>query len=141
MSDDRNAILLPQLRVHPDEIKWYFIGDYYDGPISGLAYFRDQIYRFCCFQEDIPEHYIYVLQQLTTAELAEEMRIKEKFEALVGTHWSFDKDGNPFPRVLFSGEMSKKFFEEEKPAAPPQPWDRTVVAWFDNRIDTDASPN
>jgi hypothetical protein len=131
MPKERSTILTENLRVDPSEVQWHFTADYYDGPISGLAFFREHLYRFCCFQEDIPEHHVYVLQQLTPEELAEELRIKGRFEALVGTHWSFDRDGKQLPHVLHPKESWKDFYETEKIVRGVDPWDRPVVAWFD----------
>ena len=91
MSKDRSKILTDALRVSPSEVRWHFAADYYDGPISGLAFFRERIYRFCCFLEDVPEHHVYVLHELAPEELTEELRIKEKFETFVGTHSSYDQ--------------------------------------------------
>jgi hypothetical protein len=127
---DRSTILAEALRVNPSDVRWHFTADYYDGPISGLAIFRDRLYRFCCFPEDIPDHHVYVLHELTPEELTEELRIKAKFEALVGTHWSYDREGNPLPKVLRRGD-SKRFYDEEKSNPSPDPRDRPVVAWFD----------
>ena len=133
MLRDRSTILKDDLRISPSELRWHFIADYYDGPISGLAFFRQRLYRFCCFPEDIPEQHVYVLHELTQDELAEELRIKKKFEALVGTHWSFDGEGKPLPQVMHSKESWKRFYEDEKSDRRVDPWDRPVVAWFDVR--------
>ena len=74
MPADRSMILKEALKVKPTDVHWHFIADYYDGPISGLLYFRGGIYRFCCFPEDIPDQHIYVVQELTPEELNEECR-------------------------------------------------------------------
>jgi hypothetical protein len=131
MQPDRSKVLTETLRVKSSEVSWHFTADYYDGPISGLAFFRKHLHRFCCFQEDIPLHYNYVLQELTPDELTEELRIKAKFETLVGTHCSFDETGNPLPRVVRSAESAQRFYSEEKFDRRADPFDRPVVAWFD----------
>jgi len=131
MPRERSTILKNELRVSPSDVRWHFTADYYDGPISGLAFFRERLYRFCCFPEDVPEHHVYVLHELTPDELAEELRIKTKFETLVGTHWSFDREGEPLSRVVRPGESWKAFYDEEKIERRADPWDRPVVAWFD----------
>jgi hypothetical protein len=130
MSDDRSMILKESLKVKPTDVRWHFIADYYDGPISGLLYFRERICRFCCFPEDIPDQHIYVVQELTPEELKEELRIKEKFENLVGTHGSFGPDGRPLAGALRDESSLKRFYDEEKfeqRVASDQP----VIAWFD----------
>lgn len=134
MPKDRNEILKQTLKVKASEVRWHFIANYYDGPISGLAFFRERLYRFCCFPEDIPDHYVYVLQELTPEELKEELRLKAKFEALVGTHYSFDQNGERVGRVMRSEESTKRFYAEEKSDHQPDPcdpWACPVVAWFD----------
>jgi hypothetical protein len=134
MPTDRSEILKQTLRVKSSEVQWHFIANYYDGPISGLAFFQDRLYRFCCFPEDIPDHHIYVLQELTPDELKEELRVKTKFEALVGTHWSFEQDGKRPERIMRSKESSKQFYDEERfdrRKDSCDPWARSVVAWFD----------
>lgn len=131
MSNHRSAVLVPSLEVDPAEVRWHFIADYHDGPISGLAFFRGRICRFCCFPEDIPGQHVYVLHDLTPEELAEELRDKKAFEDSVGTHWSFDEEGQPLPVVMRSAEAAKRYYEEQSLAGSPRPSDRTVVAWFD----------
>lgn len=130
-----HQLLAKDRRVAASEVKWYFISDFYDGPISGLALFRGRIVRFCCFPEDVPEQRIYVLQELTEEELAEELRVKQKFELLVGTHGCFDADGKLLPPVIRSEESQKRFFEEEGPTqtSNPHPKDRPVIGWFDSK--------
>jgi hypothetical protein len=139
MVEDRSSILTQALRVSAREVLWHFTADYYDGPISGLAFFKERLYRFCCFPEDIPQHHVYVLHELTAVEMAEELRLKAKFEELVGTHWSYDKDGKPLPEVLRSQESWKQFYGEEKFGHRPDPRDRPVVAWFDAAEPGDSS--
>ena len=124
-------LLNPTLEISSNAIRWYFIQDYYDGPIAGLAIYQDQIYRFCCFQEDIPGQMIYVLQELTEPELAEGKRLKSKFERMVGTYGCFDEDGNPKPRFVASDDSKAQFFAEEIAGPVPEPQDRPIVAWFD----------
>lgn len=131
MDDDHARILTDALRVTSSDVRWYFTADFYDGPISGLALFREQLYRFCCFPEDIPHQHVYVLHELTPEELTEELGIKAKFEAFVGTHWSFDKDGKRVPRILRPSELWHNFYDEKKLDRVFDPRDRPVVAWFD----------
>jgi hypothetical protein len=130
MPEDRSIILQDALKVSRSEVRWHFIADYYDGPISGLAFFRDRLYRFCCFPEDIPEQHVYVLQELTPEERAEALRRKANFEEYVGTHWSFDNEGKPLPHIIRPHTLNKRFYDEEKPCRPDLR-DRPVVAWFD----------
>jgi hypothetical protein len=117
------------LRVEFGEANWFFIADYYDGPISGLAYFRKTLHRFCCFPDDIPDHFVYVLHELSEAEQVELLRQKEKFEQMVGTHWSFDVDGQPLALVTLAPALSQQYYAEEKYVSV-WPDERPIVAWF-----------
>lgn len=128
---DRASILIETLKVKSAAVHWHFIADYYDGPISGLAYYQKRLFRFCCFPEDIPNQHVYVLQDLTPDELVEELRIKDKFERLVGTHWSFDFDGKPLPSISRDKLLAGQFYDEESIVRERQPSDRQIVAWFD----------
>ena len=130
MPNDRSTILTEALRINPAEVRWHFFSNFYDGPISGLAFFRERLYRFCCFPEDISEQRVYVLHELTPEELTEELRLKEKFEKFVGTHWSFDQEGKRMPRVLHPEESWKRYYDEEKSSHNVDPRDRPIIAWF-----------
>jgi hypothetical protein len=80
MPKKHHAGLPAELKIHSDEVQWFFIENYYDGPISGLAIFKNQIVQFCCFQEDIPEHYIYVLHQLSADALSKAHHAKSNLK-------------------------------------------------------------
>jgi hypothetical protein len=133
MSLDPATIFSESLRIHPKEVTWYFIADYYDRPISGLAYFRDRLYACYYFPTDLPHQHLYVLQELTAEELTEELRLKNKFEALVGTHWSFDRSGNPLPKILRPPALSQSFYQEEQSPARTYLSDRPSSGWFDQQ--------
>jgi hypothetical protein len=133
MSQSRESVLVPALKIPAADVQWYFMSAYYDGPISGLAIYRGRILRFCCFPEDISKQTTYVLQELSEAELVEEKRVKRKFETMVGTHGCFDEQGELLPEFFGSDESRAQFFREEPPDSSrvPTPYDRPVVAWFD----------
>jgi hypothetical protein len=133
MSLDRATIFSESLRICAKAVTWYFIADYYDRPLAGLAYFRDRLYACYYFPTDLPQQQIYVLQELTAEELTEELRLKDKFEALVGTHWSFDRAGQPLPRILRPPALSQRFYQEEQSAAREYLSDRPISGWFDHQ--------
>ena len=130
-AEERALILAEELRIDASEVRWFFAADFIDGPISGLAFYRENLYRFCCFPEDIPDPHVYVLHELTEDELSEELRIKAKFEALVGTHLSFDLSGRPLPRVLRSRDRWNDFYNTEQIGGEIDPCSRPIFAWFD----------
>lgn len=131
MSKDRLQILTPEKKIACDQVRWYYITHFYDHPIHGLAQVRGEIYRFCCFPEDVPYQHIYVLHTLSAAELASALRDKAQFEESVGTFWSFDLDGLPLPKVWRSQESIQRYLAANKLLPAHHPYDRDVVAWFD----------
>ena len=120
----------PSLEVHHSEVRWYFIADFYDGPISGLAHYAGRVVGFCCFQEDIPDQQIFVLHELSALELGEELRVKAKFEALVGTHWSFNEVGEPLATQMRDETLTRRFYLEESPLPEAFPESRPIIGWF-----------
>lgn len=131
MKGPHHSILDAALEVPRTAFEWLYISDYYDGPIAGLAVFQDRIVRFCAFQEDIPRHDILVFQELDPDELEAELKEKERFERMVGTHWSFDGKGNALPDVRAPEELMRQFYEEAQPHPVPKPTDRPIIAWVD----------
>lgn len=122
--------LNPSLEVHRSEVHWYFIADFYDAPISGLAHFEGRVVHFCCFQEDIPDQQIFVLHELSVSELVTQLRVKAKFEALVGTHWSFNEVGEPLLKEMNNETSTQRFYLEESPFPVVAPYDHPIIAWF-----------
>lgn len=131
MFRNRSELLIPAREVEPSEVQWYFFTAFYDAPVSGLALFRGEIHRFCCFEEDIPDQCVYVLHGLDPRELARELLAKRDFEESVGTHCSFDESGKPLPKIEQPEALSRDFFVRNPPTPAPSPWDAEVVAWFD----------
>jgi hypothetical protein len=127
---DRNRILKKDKQIGFSEISWCFIADYYDRPVSGLLYFKDTIRYFCCFQEDMPEQEIYVILNLSQEETAQLIREKEEFEAMVGTHWSFDRNGNRPAERSATPESAKQYYKRQTTSFALGPFDREVSAWF-----------
>ncbi len=133
MSASRDTILAPSLKIPARDVSWYFMADYYDRPISGLAIYQKRIFRFCRFEEDISRQSIYVLQELTAAELEEEVRVKRKFQQMVGTYGCFDEEGKLLPKFVGDDASRERFFSEESydRTSKPSPFERPIIAWFD----------
>ncbi|MCO7222719.1 hypothetical protein [Pleionea sp. CnH1-48] len=127
---DRNEILLEHLEIKPKEVDWCFISDYYDGPIGGLVYYKNKILFCCCFPEDVPEHYTYVILKLSKKEIDQLLSEKERFEKMVGTQWSFDKEGNHPPSRGATAESLERYYAEKIEPQSFSPWNKEVVAWF-----------
>lgn len=115
------------------EIKWtdlilFFISDYYDGPIEGLAYYKGELVRFRCDQETLfNKQRLYLIEKLSEQELVYELKEKKDFEENVGTHWSFDKDGNPLPRVIKASELQKRYYSNKQ--RKPNFSSAKIIAW------------
>ena len=120
----------PSLEVYRSEVRWYFVAYFYDLPISGLAHYEGRVVGFCWSQDDILNQQIFALHELSASELVEELRVKAKYEALVGTHSSFDEGGKPLSKELRAENSIQRFFLEE----PQFPFvildDRPIIAWF-----------
>ncbi|ABC31269.1 hypothetical protein O5O45_05680 [Hahella aquimaris] len=134
---DRDDLLVPTLKVDPKEIGWCFISNYYDAPIEGLVYFRGEIHRFCCFPEDVPDQKVFVVLELNPEEMEFQLKMKEKFERMVGTHWSYDENGNALPESSATPESAKQYYDSKQGEKYIGPYDAKVIAWFDLSKDVD----
>ena len=126
----RNEILRDVLQIPYDEIKWVFISDYYDGPVEGLVRHKGGLFQFCCFSGDMPNQKIFVIHRLGVVELEQEIRAKEKFERMVGAHWSFDELGHPLPKSKRTEVGAKQYYGEQANKAKVEPGDSEVYGWF-----------
>lgn len=126
----KEIILKSELEIEPTEIRWCFISDYYDGPVEGLLYYKNKVWKFCCFREDIPEQSIYVILKLSENEIKKEMEAKRKFEEMVGTHWSYDESRNNLPESGATSISSKKYYESKEKEDVVTPFSHQIEAWF-----------
>ena len=127
---DRSTVLNKSIMISAKDISWCFISDYYDGPIEGLLYYQDKIWKFCCFREDVPEQSVYVILRLSNEELENEIEAKKRFEEMVGTHWSYDKNGEKLPEFSATQETQKEYYERALDSKEHTPYTHQVVAWF-----------
>ena len=122
---------------------------WYDGPLSGIAFYRD---RPCFFddrgglEDDVRQrvdedgetwndwHKRFVLIELTPAQYQEEARRHELFCEKVGTHNSFDEAGQRLSgeaRVIRSQEMRLDYYEAAEKWKPLSFADNPVIGWFE----------
>ena len=83
---------LPKLRSTEIEIIW--LNDYYDGPMSGILRFNEELFwfdatQFCDTWEESGWHRRFGIVRLSKKELSKEMEVHEDFERYVGLHNSF----------------------------------------------------
>ena len=127
---ERSLILQPEKEIDCSEINWCFISDYYDGPIEGLLYYKDKIWKFCCFREDVPEQSIYVILRLSDEELKHEINSKSRFEEMVGTHWSYDKNRERLPESGATIDTKNRYYESQTESEVYTPYSHKIEAWF-----------
>lgn len=127
---DKATILDEHSQVNVNDVNWCFISDYYDGPIEGLLYYSDKVWKFCCFREDVPEQSVYVILRLSKDELENEIKSKQQFEKMVGTHWSYDVNGEKLPGFEASLKTQKEYYENKKESNEFTPYSHEIEAWF-----------
>jgi hypothetical protein len=100
-------------------IKFVYHSGYWDGPLSGVCEYLDERYWFKCVHdyqdttEKCLDMRIYALHQLTTEEWRNKDYWHSLFEKHVGSHTSYDKDGNRAGEV-HPADNHHKFYEEAK---------------------------
>jgi uncharacterized beta-barrel protein YwiB (DUF1934 family) len=129
-SMNRSEILNKDIEISVDEIKWCFISDYYDGPIEGLLYYKNKIWKFCCFKEDVPDQEIYVILRLSDQELADEIKSKLRFEEMVGTHFSYDEKGQRLPDSNANQKTQQEYFKNKAESKIFTPYTHEIEVWF-----------
>lgn len=128
-------------------VKWRFMSDYYDGPLSGLIsapsgefIAGEPVYLMYwaeCFEEsdwdgEDPEpswYRRYKVWDLTSASMNEKLRRIRAFEELVGTHWSWNEAGE-------RGTRSQRvdwhdYYDKEKQWKEWKP-EGTIIGWFED---------
>ena len=58
------------------------------------------------------------------------LRVKAKFEVLVGTHWSFNEVGEPLSKQMRDETLTQRFYLEESPLPAVTPESRPIIGWF-----------
>lgn len=92
----------------PITMLWY--SDYYDGPLSGLAEFKDEKVWFHCVEMEDPLFHMrkFALYKLTKDELAYEEKWHAIFNKLVGYHCDYGVDDSEKPQTTL--EQHDEYF-------------------------------
>ena len=133
-------------RLEDIQMMWHL--NYWDGPISGIAKYKDHLYYFsqCDENEDRKEdgsedddsknddvrdwYRRYLVYELSKEELDDEVYWHDLFRKHVGTHTDYDEDGKRTGHVLPSSEKDK-FYDRYKARGPQYYTDNKVVGWFE----------
>lgn len=141
-----------------DNVSWVYVSGYYDGPISGRVILRSprgkfdssaetlwaQIFEECNETEESLTDTLevayrpvcgfyrkYLLYRLNPESAAEEQRRHELFEKHVGTHWSYNVEGQRQHSGLKPQSEWHKYYDQAKnwPTWKPE---GEVVGWFEH---------
>lgn len=58
------------------------------------------------------------------------LRVKAKFEVLVGTHRSFNEVGEPLSKQMRDETLTQRFYLEESPLPEAFPESRPIIGWL-----------
>lgn len=129
-----------------DTVKWRFMSEYYDGPLSGVInVFSGEfiageplyhVYWAECYQEsewdgdEEPAWYRrYKVWDLTAASWKEQQRRIDLFEEIVGSHWTWDEKGNRGSTKIKPGWH--RFYDEAKKWKEWKP-EGKIIGWFES---------
>ena len=113
------------------ELRFLWIHDYYDGPLSGMLVYRSRLRWFeCCNvgDEEDAAHRRYFIHDLTDVEVAEEEKWHALFVEHVGDHWTAHEDGRQ-GSVKPQSEHAK-FYDLYSKRTPPNYSTRPILGWF-----------
>lgn len=100
----------------PVRFLWYL--DYYDGPLSGIATYEDDIYYFYLLSMD--NGWVYGLYRLTIEQWQEEEMWHHLFRKHVGTHTDYTD-----PNKVVRPESQWHFFYDDYKNRPKRNYHKT----------------
>lgn len=137
------AVGVPQ--ISRDDVNWLYVSGYYDGPLSGRVIVRSysgalpslwaQVFEECTAL-DADDNLVcgfyrkYVLYRLSKGSNAEEERRHKLFEKYVGTHWSYDVNGQRQHSGLRPQSEWHKYYDQAKHWPNWEP-EGEIVGWFE----------
>ena len=79
--------------IAPEDVRYLWVSDYYDGPLAGLCQYRGEKlwFKIRCRPEHGPD--VFDLFRLTSEQLEAQERDHELFRQHVGFHWDYGDDG------------------------------------------------
>jgi hypothetical protein len=120
--------------LHGVRMLWF--GDYYDGPVSGMAAYDGHECWFAAVWDERAGNWtdrprLYVLHQLTDEQRAAEWDRHRSFAARVGGPGVGCLHEPPCPsRPLTSEEERRRWYKEWPPEQQPDHLDAPVIGWF-----------
>tara|TARA_Y100001934_G_C12208985_1_gene705073 strand:+ start:68 stop:484 length:417 start_codon:yes stop_codon:yes gene_type:complete len=122
-------------KVDFGETENIWVSDYWDGAISGMIEYQNELYWFEMTQENEEwkegEWYRrFAILALSKEQLEKEFKVHEDFQRFVGTHY----DGKQLrrPPKLEEGKMSE-FYDKHSEYVKSRPFeDNEVIGWMEN---------
>lgn len=68
--------------------------------------------------------------RLSDEELEREINSKSRFEEMVGTHWSYDKNGKRLPESGATVDTKNRYYESQTESEVYTPYSHKIEAWF-----------
>ncbi|MEN8121443.1 MAG: hypothetical protein ABFS35_13915 [Bacteroidota bacterium] len=124
---------LPKIDFSETENIW--VSDYWDGAISGMIEYQNELYRFEMTQEN--EEWKegewcrrFAILKLSEEQIEREFIVHEDFQRFVGTHY----DGKQLksPPKFVEGKMNE-FYDKHSEYVKSRPFDNNlVIGWMEN---------
>lgn len=130
-------------RLDPSDIRYRWLVDFYDGPVTGLIRYQGRSYWFENPEErwaersgtmfrgySTPRRFLVV--ELSQDQLAKEEYWQAEFRRYVGGYGDFDDAGQPVGRRgMQPVERHHLYFDRYEQRAPMDLSDNTVIGWFE----------
>jgi hypothetical protein len=121
-------------RIEESKIDYLWIGDFWDGPLSGMLILDGSECWFECFaeseEEGSPWYRRYAVVSLSPEQLKQEKEVHADFQQYVGRHW--DCDASSEDRGVRPQEKHHLFYDKHLEYCRKRSFgDREVIAWFE----------
>lgn len=116
-------------QLDPSKVRFLWLHDYYDGPLSGALLYGGRLHWFEYCGETASARR-YVVFELTDAQIEDETRWQRLFEQHVGDHWTARDDRPGTVRPL---EEHAKFYGPYAEREPVDYSHNPVVGWIEDR--------
>lgn len=106
---------------------------YWDGPLSGLCIYEQQICFFEISNSELADERLYDIYEISPEDIIEEIRAHSLFEEYVGTHcnYYYDEDKKRFRRNIGAQvndpNKSKLYWEKYPPGSKKPKYLRTIL--------------
>lgn len=123
------------LKISPTETTNIWTSDFWDGPLSGLLEYKNELYWFEMTQEneEFKENDWYrrfAILKISKKQLEKELEVHECFQRYVGTH--FDGKQLKSPPIFEKGKQNE-FYDKHREYVESRPFeDNEVIGWMEN---------